>query len=377
VRGDSVTVQSYGSQRVRGSIGQVCHATSLWGDVDASGTVDSRDALIALSAAVGLPVTGFNLAMADVDEDGLTSSRDALMMLSWSIALAINATNRVAVAQADACPGLTAPGDTVVFERSPAGLFAQGGTAVAPAAIPGATNIGTPEAKARLAVDGRSVVYVCPGHGGQQICRVDADTGGVVILTDDTLATDGSPDWSPAGDSIIYLKNQQVWKMTVNGTGWAMVPGGGNGINGAQQVRWGRDPNKLAYVGSAGQLHTTAGNGSSDVTVTTTGITSGIQTVTWSPAGDSLLFTVSGDTRLWVVPAAGGTPGIVLGLDGSLLGADWGTQGIVFTYQSNGADAGAGPPSVWVVRGVSGPVSRVTQAPLSDTDRSPAWRRSP
>ena len=374
VRGDSAPVQYYGYQQVTQNIGQVCHATTVWGDVDGSETVDSRDALIALSSAVGLPVNGFNLALADVDEDGLTTSRDALLMLSWSIGLPIYVTNRVAVADPDACPGLTAPGDSVVFQRSPTGLLALGGSAVSPAAISGATNTGSPDGQARLAADGRSVVYVCPGHGGQQICSVDTDTGGVVMLTYDTLATDASPDWSPAGDSILYLKNGQVWKMAADGSGQAFVPATGSGINGVADVKWGRDSTKLAYAN--GQLHVTASDGTSDVTVTTTGITSGIQSVRWSPGGDSLLFTVSGDSRLRVVPVAGGTPGIVFAPNGSLLGADWGAQGIVFTYWTSLAP-GSGSPSLWVIRGVSGPVFRVTLAPTSTTDRSPAWRRSP
>ncbi len=374
VKGDSATVQNSSATSLKtptlGAIGQVCHATQMWGDVDGNFQVDSRDALIALSAAVGLPIpNGFSMALGDVDGDGLVTSRDALFMLSYAIGLPTPGT-RDGTGLADACPGLTAPGDTVAFFRNDptAGLYHLGASSVAPAAIPGATSVAG-AGEGRLASDGRTVVYECPGRGGQQICRVDADTGGVVPLTSDTMTTNSSPDWSPAGDSIVYLRNGQIWKMAANGSGQGFVPGPGNGINGVNEVKWGRVRTQLAYANGA--LHVTAGDGTSDVTVTTTGITSGIDGLRWSPAGDSLVFMVNGDQRLWVVPVAGGTPVTTLGFAGTLTGGDWGSQGVIFSL-----DPGNGkPPSLWVVRGLSGPVYRVTQP--TTYDQSPSWRRSP
>ena len=350
------------------AIAQMCHATHAWGDVDGDGVVDSRDALITLSAAVGLPNTGdFDLAIGDVDGDGLTNSRDALIMLSYAIG--IPTAGRVGIGISDACPGLTAPGDTLAFFRNDLpGLEALGASSTSPAAIGGATSVAAQDGGgSRLASDGRTIVYMCPGHGGQQICRVDADTGGVVMLTFDSLLTDGSPDWSPSGDSIVYLRNGQIWKMAANGSGQAFVPGTGNGINGVQDVKWGRDSTKIAYAN--GQLHVMNGDGTGDAVVTTTGITSGIQGLIWSPTGDSLAFGYGN----WgmVVPVAGGTPSVAFGFAGGLGGVDWSSQGVVV-----GINPGYGsPPGIWLMRGAGGPIFRVTKP--TTYDAGPTLRRNP
>ena len=86
---------------------RVCHATKIWGDLDASLTVNTRDALIALTAAVGLPVAGFDPSVGDVDRDAGVTSRDALMILSYS--LGISTASRVSLGVPDACPSLTGP----------------------------------------------------------------------------------------------------------------------------------------------------------------------------------------------------------------------------------------------------------------------------
>ena len=358
-----------GTLRAVGSIGQVCHATSMWGDVSGDGQVDSRDALITLSNAVGLPVTGFNLALGDVDGDGLANSRDALLMLSYAIGLPLSgvADVRVASGVPDACPGLTVPGDSVVFLRNdpPAGLYQLGATSTVPIAVPGATNtIGN--AAARLAADGRSLVYVCPGALGVQICKVDADTGGVVQLTNDSLSTEDSPDWSPAGDSIVYLSNDTIMKMAANGSGQAAVISQ-TGRIGATEVKWGRDPTKIAYAN--GSLYVFQPSVTSIPTLVATGFAD-INGLRWSPAGDSIAFVRSTDPRLWVVPVTGGTPSIVYGFAGRITGGDWSTAGILISL-----DAGSGAPSIWFSKGIGAPIFRITRPATGDL--SPTWRRSP
>ena len=341
-------------------IGQVCHATQIWGDVDGNSRVDSRDALITLSAAVGLPVSGFNLPQGDVDQDGLTNSRDALFMLSYAIAVAAGAS-RVGAGIPDVCPGLTAPGDSVVFHRSDyPGLAYLGGASTTPAAISGATNAvgpGTPQ----LAHDGRSVVYMCNTN---QICRVDAGTGGVVQLTSDGF-TNFRPSWSPDGDSIVYVRSGTgIIKMRADGSGKVSVGGAG-----AIVVRWSPDGTKLAYAN--GSLHIVKTDGTNDVTVAT-GVTGSIVTVLWYPAGDSLAFEMSGDPRLWAVPVGGGSATVLEGFAGAVdPGSDMGPAGRIFSLDLQDGS----PPSIWVVRGRSGPVFRVTRPTVAD--HAPAWRRNP
>ena len=372
IKGDSAEVYGYyGSPQYMpanalGSIGQFCHATQIWGDVSGDGQVDSRDALITLSAAVGLPNTGsFNLALGDVDGDGLTNSRDALLMLSYAIGIDVG-TSRVGNGIADACPGVTAPGDSVVFFRNDyPGLAYLGGTSIAPTAIPGATNSAS-SGMPQLAHDGRSVVYMCNGH---QICRVDADTGGVVQLTSDTIGyTNFRPTWSPGGDSIAWIQttgvSSTIYKMAANGAGRTAVGG-----TGAIVIRWSPDGSKLAYTN--GSLHVMNTDGTNDVTVSI-GVSGSPVTVMWYPAGDSLAFTMSGDNRLWGVPVGGGTATVLESFAGAINpGMDLGSAGHIFSLDRQDGSK----PSVWVVRGRLGPIFRVTSPAVGD--QSPAWRRNP
>ncbi|MFQ6046674.1 MAG: right-handed parallel beta-helix repeat-containing protein, partial [Gemmatimonadales bacterium] len=98
-----------------------CPAAGRYGDVDGDGLANSRDALIALSASIGLDVSAFNAALGDVDGDGLTRARDALIILSNSVGLDVSGF-RVFFIAPGACatspivPGFTIePGDLTVL----------------------------------------------------------------------------------------------------------------------------------------------------------------------------------------------------------------------------------------------------------------------
>ena len=68
-----------------------CAARGLWGDPDVDGTVGSRDALLALSNAVGLDVSAFpEIGLADVDTSGTADARDALVILSYAVGMDVN-----------------------------------------------------------------------------------------------------------------------------------------------------------------------------------------------------------------------------------------------------------------------------------------------
>jgi hypothetical protein len=62
----------------------------LLGDVNGSGGVDSSDALIILSADVGINVTSFcPMNCGDVNGDGSVNSSDALIILSYDVGLSV------------------------------------------------------------------------------------------------------------------------------------------------------------------------------------------------------------------------------------------------------------------------------------------------
>jgi hypothetical protein len=98
--------------------GTFCHATGRWGDVDADGQSNSRDALIALSKVVGLAldtmvivpidsvhsdtIVTMRPSLADVDGDGQVTSRDALVIVSYAVGLPVPGF-RIGLAAAGAC----------------------------------------------------------------------------------------------------------------------------------------------------------------------------------------------------------------------------------------------------------------------------------
>ena len=89
--------------------GTFCHASGRWGDVDGDGVANSRDALVALSRVVGMVLDTVRIdtlytdtagvhtdtlvslrpGLADVDGDGQVTSRDALIIMSYAVGLPV------------------------------------------------------------------------------------------------------------------------------------------------------------------------------------------------------------------------------------------------------------------------------------------------
>ena len=367
---DTVNLVSYGDQAFlyASGIGQVCHAIGRWGDVDANGRIDSRDALITLTAAVGLPVGGFSTAMGDVDADGLVGSRDALMMLSQSIGLTIYTSNRVGVTIIDACPGLSPPGEDLVFVgdtgvTGPQALRRLVATSTTPVTVPlPAGPVGEP----RLAANGTSVVYSCYDGSGPQICRAETDGTGFLQLTS------GGPyarnaDWSPNGLEVAYTAQVpgSIRRVNADGTGDSSVASAFTGQN--PYVAWSRTGTQLAYSTSSGLFVVDRYGVGGSIGISPAYI-SPFDVQRWSPAGDSIAFTTGYSEGIWAVPAVGGTAvGQVRLADmGTLF--DWGPQGFVFSCGSNAP----GFAGLWLMTS-GGQLRRLTRG----SDHSPAFRRNP
>jgi len=75
--------------------GQYCSAVGRYGDINGDGVINSADALIALTNAVGLPTGAYPVALGDVDSSGVTDTRDALIMLSDAVGIDVSAFPRV------------------------------------------------------------------------------------------------------------------------------------------------------------------------------------------------------------------------------------------------------------------------------------------
>ncbi len=352
----------------------LCTATTVYGDVDNSLAVDSRDALITLSAAVGLPVSGFALQNGDVDGDGLVNSRDALLDLSYAIGLSTG-TARVGLGIPVACPANAPAGEYVALRVRNSGYNDSVGVLTPSASVPSIVpNTVSSPLGPRLAADSVSVVYTCAGYYQQDICRIRSDGSAGRVISQGYY--DGAPDWKPQGDSIAYRRTSTGYIavmdssgdslgtkfriLTANVVASSLFPG---------SVAWNRTGSAIAYVKSDGTLWTVHTDSSADAQIT--GVTDAVS-VRWSPAGDSLAFTRYNEPGIWVVAAAGGTPAVRTSfrrygnVTSQDLGFDWGPQGIIFASEE------AGRMGLWLLS-PSGTLSRVTSGPHIE----PSWRRNP
>jgi len=340
VNPDSVNVQFIGNAtREYGSgIGVVCHATSRYGDVDGDARVDSRDALITLSAAVGLPVTGFALANGDVDGDGLANSRDALMMLSYTVQLPIYTANRVASGIPDNCPGVSPPGETIVMMGStPFGdsLFVLQAASTTPVSVPGVPALSSgEESHPRLAPNGTSIAFGCYDGNGPKICRIETDGSGFLQVTG---GTDWGryPDWDPTGTRIAYSTAPPYYVRTVNADGSQDSLVVGIPCCASVHAPWNRTGTQLAWAQSGGSpgLYVINRNGSGQTLIPTSPVSAdGLSYPRWNVAGDSIGYTSSSYAYpgIWAAPLAGGPAGRIAPFYGIDRTFDWGQPGVLF-----------------------------------------------
>jgi hypothetical protein len=339
-----------------GDVMQVCHATGLWGDVSNDGTVNSLDALVTLSGAVGLSTGSYTLTYADVDADGQVTSRDALGMLSASIGLSTSGF-RVNQGIVDRCAAQLILPRPVYFSRGSADPGTAGVSGLTIRAAGDSTVLiagdssdatGYNHWRPRVSPDGTQILFVCdnPYYYDAGICKADANGGNVVHLTGLTGSNESSPDWSPDGTQIVFVRNNQIWMMDSSGAAQVQAPS--SPFNGVTSVSWRPVPgsHRVAYTSTAiasGELHTVVlDTASTDVLVkqmTCCSITYP-RFVDWNAAGDSLLFDafVDGYTAILSAPAAAGA-----GLDirtalasGVAQQPVWTDQGVLFIANTAG-----------------------------------------
>ena len=299
----------------QGDLVELCRGNGLWGDVDGDAKVNSRDALVALSSAVGLPTPGFQVQQGDVDDDGLVTSRDALAMLSNSIGLTTYGF-RVGQLVVVAC----APQEPLprTLYASTSGTYYNGrpgnnGLTIRPA-FDSTLNIVGDSAedpystfnysggwRPKVSPDGSTVLFVCyftTTLGYAQICSASADGKSLTLLTTNTSLQAFSPDWSPAGDSIIYISAPpygtagQISIMDRLGNGQRPIV---SSPTDAMSVAWrpvGGDRH-IAYTNSNQDIRTREIDQpslDSLMFASTFGIAYNPRFVDWSPEGDSLTF---------------------------------------------------------------------------------------
>jgi TolB protein len=328
------TVDLVPTHRVR--LLDVCQAVRVWGDVDSSLVVNSRDALIALTASVGITVTGFNLIdLADVDLDMQITSRDALFILSAGIGLYIPSNIFVGRAIPNVCAPLEPmPNDMAFWISSELTTVSTGDTTIVPLGV-----FGTSSWRPSWAPDASRILYTQSLSGySYDFIAVTPDG-----LTADTLFvsafSDFAPAWSPDGTRIAFVSSrvspQALFIMDADGTDQIQLTTGDTIT--VFQVAWSPDGSTLTFTGyNSGacctrKLWTIAPDGSGLAEVFPSSDTHAPQDPVWSPANDSIAYDYPGQGRIYRVAASGDTSGVpALSLESPQDYPGWVSSGMLF-----------------------------------------------
>lgn len=151
-----------------------CPALGRYGDLDGDGAANSRDALIALSASVGLDVSGFNVTMGDVDGNGSTEARDALIILSYAVGLDVSGFQFFTIA-----PGACASGTPPALTLDPGDVNVAVGQEVEYQAIGVDTATGQPIAVTNVFWSSSDESVAVVGPGGRAV----ALASGTAVIT--------------------------------------------------------------------------------------------------------------------------------------------------------------------------------------------------
>ncbi len=228
----------------------MCQADRIWGDVAVDFKVNSRDALVVITAAVGLSVSGpsFDLAPGDVDLDRQVTTRDALFIVSHGIGLS-DPNGRVGKAIPARCGPLTAAPDDMLFFRGNS-LYgvAQGDSIpvsflLSPVPVRALGAVWSPN-RSRILYTASTSAY------WYEVLSADSTGSTVDTLTRNT-AWDGGADWSPDGTQIAFVSNRSsprsVWIMNADGSNPRRVT---TTVTVAEQrVSWRPDGTLIAFVG--------------------------------------------------------------------------------------------------------------------------------
>ncbi|GBD31482.1 Protein TolB [bacterium HR33] len=298
----------------------MCQADRIWGDVAVDLKVNSRDALVIITAAVGLPVSGpsFDLAPGDVDLDTRVTSRDALFVLSAGIGLG-EPTGRVGKAIPARCGPLAPAPDDMLFLRGSTLYGVAEGDSV-PVSF-----LFSPEPVASLGAvwspDRTRILYTAYTSAyWYEVISADSAGTSVDTLTRDA-AWDGGADWSPDGSMIAFVSARSsptsVWIMNADGSNPKRVT---TTVTVAQQrVSWRPDGTLIAFVGYS----VCCSNSVWIVGVDGTGLREVVAAgesptdVVWSASGDTLYYTSGSLSRVRQVAVSDGVRDYISRLVGS------------------------------------------------------------
>ena len=196
-------------------------------------------------------------------------------------------------------PGATEPAPSPDGTRL-AFVTASGHIAIANADGTGAVTTGLTGAFPTWSPDGSRIAYASGAGTISGIAIADADGTNQVTLFQDDPATFYDLAWSPDGSKIAF-----TYQFTLHGP-YSIGVVAADGRGGTRQLTttasddhspsWSPDGSKLAFVrgpisGASGSLYTMPANGGAATQVQAAGITGPVTSATWSPSGNTILFS--------------------------------------------------------------------------------------
>ena len=326
-----------------------CPALGRWGDADGNGLINTRDALIALSAAVGLDVSQFNAALADVDGDGSTQAVDALIILSRALGIDVGGSRLFSIAPGSCAPSTALasffliPGNTTVatgstIEYSALATDSSGATvavvdvfwrvsnlrvaAVTPEGAVHTLDTGTTvvtafrsgtldSAQSTVTVIGTDILFFSDRDGNLDIYRMSATLSGAPTNLTKNPASELDPAWSPDRNELEFAfasdrsGNFDIYIADIDGTGVTQLT-----TNTATDLRphWSPDGTKIAFNSFRDEnweVYVINVDGTGLTNLTNDAARDRVPA--WSPDGSRIAFSSDrdGDTDIYVMNADG------------------------------------------------------------------------
>ena len=344
----------------------VCQANRVYGDVDVNRIVNSRDALVTLTAAVGIPVTGaFEMQWGDVDLDMQVTSRDALFILSYGVGLTVGIAPETGRPAPNRCAPLqVAPADMAFYRGNELYVIDQGDTVPQLVPLAGAPQTGY---RASWSPDGAQVAYTLwTSPYSYEIATVNRDGSSPDTLVRNT-ANDWTPTWSPDGTQIAFRSSRSpagVYVMDADGGSQLHVTGTDT-LTIGNDLAWSPDGTRLAF--SAYTICCTYVPWVADLIGQTlqpaqTTTLQTVQSLSWSGSSDSLLFEHTSVSRMHVM-AVPDTAGVeATRLEGSHDYPWWAPNGWAFRSTL------IWPYDYYLRRGSDGRHLRLVHATTSNSD---------